>query len=62
MLMLYSHISRRGFKVLNEILQISAYVTIPLPSCITICTTISKFSKILSVVDLLMKMLYYLTE
>ena len=28
MLILYSHISRRGFEVLNEILQISAYVTI----------------------------------
>ena len=62
MLILYSHISRSGFEVLNEILQISAYVTISLPSRITICTTISKFLNILSLVDLLMKILYYLAE
>ena len=62
MLILYFHSFQRGLDVLNAILQASVCVTILTPFCITICTTVSKFLKILLVVELLIKIFYHLAE
>ena len=62
MLILYFHIFQRGFEALNIIRQASLYITILLPLCITICTTVSKCFNFLLVVELLIKIFYPLTE